>query len=61
MELNKEKNKTTISVNQKRRQGTDNNRETALYLQVIYRRKVRQISLPYKLHEDEGRNSRISE
>ncbi len=47
MELNKEKNKTTISVNLKRRQGTDNNRETALYLQVIYRRKVRQISLPY--------------
>ena len=39
MELNKEKNKTTISVNLKRRQGTDNNRETALYLQVIYRRK----------------------
>ena len=26
MELNKEKNKTTISVNLKRRQGTDNNR-----------------------------------
>ena len=24
-----------------------------MYLQVIYRRKVRQISLPYKLHEDE--------
>ena len=48
MELNKEKNKTTISVNLKRWQGTDNNRETALYLQVIYRRKVRQISLPYK-------------
>lgn len=58
MELNKEKNKTTISVNLKRRQGTDNNRETALYLQVIYRRKVRQISLPYKLHEDEWDENR---
>lgn len=58
MELNKEKNKTTISVNLKRRQGTDNNRETALYLQVIYRRKVRQISLLYKLHEDEWDENR---
>lgn len=51
--MKKDNNKTIISVNLKRRQGKANNRQATLYLQVICRRKVRQISLPYKLHENE--------
>lgn len=57
MEQNKERNRTIISVNLKRRQGADN-REATLFLQVIYRRKVRQISLPYKLYKNEWDENR---
>lgn len=52
MEKNIEKWSTNVSVNLKRRQGADN-RKATLFLQVICRRKVRQISLPYKLYKDE--------
>lgn len=57
MEQIKEKNRTVISVNLKRRQSTGNHRQATLYLQVICHRKVRQISLPYKVYENEWNKS----
>lgn len=53
MEQMKEKNRTVISVNLKRRQSISNYRQATIYLQVICHRKVRQISLPHKVYENE--------
>lgn len=64
MENNKDNNQSIISVSLKRRPGSNSRNEAdtgkgTLYLQVICRRKSRQISLPYRLYKKEWDEKRL--